>query len=228
MKKLLLIIIAALSLVACKQPDIPQPVGGQVDFLYTEIAPFYITFTNKSTAGLSADFWEFGDNKYASGKETITHKYEQVGTYKVVLTCKDMYGYMYEKEKLITVKGQAEKTYSKAYIKGFRITAIPNSGYYYSFEVHNGGWEAIASTENVYIKTANLPKTINLNKRVNVSEAYVVSMWESSSKSSMPYPIFDHEKILKLSELKDRDYPEEVALYNANGTAVNAIYEYEE
>ena len=228
MKKYLFIAIAALSLAACKQPDIPQPVGGNADFTYTEISPLYIQFTNKSTSGLSADFWDFGDKKYASGSETITHKYAQAGTYKVVLTCKDKYSYMYTKEKLITVKGEAAKTYSKAYIKGFKITAIPNSGYYYMLEAHDNLLEEIGHTETVAIKTANLPKTLNLTTRVNVNSVYVVSMWKSTSKSAMPSPIFDYEKTPKFDDLKNSDYPEEVALYNENGTAVNVIFEYEE
>lgn len=228
MKKILFLVTAAITLITCKLPDIPQPIGGTVDFTYTEVAPFYITFYNKSSEGLSADFWDFGDDKYASGKETITHKYTKAGTYQVELICEDKYGYNYTKTKNITVTGQEQKEYTKAYIKGFKILAIPNSGYYYSLEVHDGLWEGIGNTETVQIKTANLPKTIDLKTRVDVNDAYCVSMWKSASKSGMPYPIFDNESVHKLSELKSKDYPAEVLLYSKDGTSVNAIYEYEE
>ena len=174
----LLFAIAALFLVSCNTPEPAQRIpNAKVDFTYTTDG-LTVHFTNKSTSGLAAYSWEFGDGALSGVNEEPSHKYAKEGVYKVTLVCRDAHDYTYTASKDITVTNGTTPpaTTQNAYIKGFKLYATEFPNYYYRFEcvAHDlyGNVSLSASTEysSSKITTANLPYTQLLSSPVLVGE----------------------------------------------------------
>jgi PKD repeat protein len=89
------VIIAGIGLWACEEEIVPEVFPStEIDFTYSATSLHYvvgeeINFINLSAKGSSWE-WNFGDGATSSEKNPV-HKYEEPGTYKVVLKVDDTY-----------------------------------------------------------------------------------------------------------------------------------------
>lgn len=120
---------------------------------------------------------------------------------------------------------------TSAKITAFKIMEIPTEGYRYTIDVQNDQMEAVASTEAIALTSGNLPKTVYLNKFVDVTKkAYKAAMWKQEKAGSMPAPVIEYGELYTLPALKAIGYPGELEVYHSldRGAVIKAIYVYEE
>jgi len=84
------LLASPLLLAACKKSDTgtlegPVPVASFTSVVNSSQYPVTVTFTDNSQEPGFVNQWEFGDGTIGTGK-TVTHTYNQAGTYKVRLT----------------------------------------------------------------------------------------------------------------------------------------------
>lgn len=130
MKKLILILIAALFMVGCKNNDRNEPDYGNVSFSYKRTGPLTYEFTNESS--LTGTYkWDFGDGTYAT-TENATHTYASAGkSYIVTLTI------THNKQKY---DSRANITITKPiiYFAGYTLYSIPSENKYYKLSFKDG------------------------------------------------------------------------------------------
>lgn len=141
MRKLLILTLATLTLVACKEQNPPTPSGSgngggktqtiSIDFTYQLTAPFMYSFKNTSK-GADSFKWDFGDGMWANSKDA-THIYESPGTYTVTLTG-TANGVKYDCSKKLTVKKPS------IYIAGYMLYKIPYENKYYKVVCKDDDW----------------------------------------------------------------------------------------
>lgn len=120
---------------------------------------------------------------------------------------------------------------TSAKITAFKITEIPTEGYRYYIEVLNAERQTVASTETVTLTSADLPKTLYLNKFVDVTKnAHRAAMWKQERAGVMPTPVVEEGELYVLPALKAIGYPGELEVYYTpdRGATIKAIYVYEE
>lgn len=119
---------------------------------------------------------------------------------------------------------------TSAKIIAFKVVDIPSEGYRYDVSVQNELLETIASTQTVTLTTADLPKTLPLNKSVDVTKKlYKAAMWKQQTAGDMPMPIMENGELYVLAALKAIGYPREMEVYYTpdQGVTIKAIYAYE-
>jgi len=132
-------------------------------------APLTVTFTNRQLRSTTAT-WDFGDGQKGTGN-TVTHTFNQAGTYKVTLTSVAPEGCTYITTRMIQVLGPSGKfSYESGYLCGegkarFQVQADNTDSIRWNF----GDGSTIVTKENivyhVYSKAGvYLPSVTLMNK----------------------------------------------------------------
>lgn len=112
-------------------------------------APFTVTFTNRNTPSLSAQ-WDFGDGGQATG-DIVTHTFTQSGTYTVTLTATTPGGCTFITTREIRVLGpNGTFSYTSGYLCNdaparFEATTINTNSFFWDF----GDGTTLATTERI-------------------------------------------------------------------------------
>ena len=100
MKKLFYLFLIAAAFVGCTQNEPEKQEVEYVDFEVYIMNNNSVEFTNKSSSGMIAARWDFGDGEFVDGRKQYddgtratfpipktTHEYKEKGIYNVKLTC---------------------------------------------------------------------------------------------------------------------------------------------
>lgn len=169
-KSIFLLMAIAAVLASCKNEPTPPPPDPtlEADFRYYILDDGKCEFINASSSGLTAYEWDFGDGTSVRNVESVTHQYAASGTYTVSLSCQGEYATYYFVQKKVTISkssgggggGGQTPSYSKVYIKGFRLYKIPKDNYYYNikWEASSFGGSEELTTDKKELYKSDLPK----------------------------------------------------------------------
>jgi PKD repeat protein len=199
-----------------KVTKVPEVFNSSVtaEFSVTVKQPMTIVLTNHSD-GATEYSWDFGDGKTSSDKNP-THRYTNIGVYKVKLTARNIYNATSTYEKNVTIE---EPT--TCYVTGLSITKIPTNNVYYQVQLTDDyimskttyfytDWYLLSSTTNLpYIHMFSNKKVINISKK------YMIRLYKSSTKpSGQASGKGDYSAEITSTQLKK--YPEKVTWSTTN------------
>ena len=127
-------------------------------------------------------------------------------------------------------KGQepSPANYTKAYLLGFKVMSVNNSGYSYWFEVLDQNGQFVTGTSTAKVYNADCPVRFKLLTRQDVtSTLYKAKLMTQEAGGKVPFAVFTDGEISAFPMLKKLDFPDELTFYDDNGIHVLGVYEYE-
>lgn len=149
-------------------------------FSYKTEHPLKVTLTNTSANAVEY-LWSFGDDSYSFEKNP-THKYDNIGVYKIKLRAyneKDEYS---DYESVVTIEAP-----TRCYMTGFTISNIPTNNNYYQLQLTDD--YLLSKTTYFYtdwylLSSANLPfyHELRTQKELSLNSTYIARLYKRSTK----------------------------------------------